>query len=142
MIMGLDNGFEIRGKSYDGDEFLEEFGQSYPDFVKTYGSHKVYELAYWRKCYNIRHKMLDSFPQFVDAEGGKIKISELPKLKGILTYFLKKKNWTEDGSSIWTWEEQLPCIANQIFLITKLMEDIEDEGITDDDIEIEFYDSY
>lgn len=140
--MGLDNGFEIRGKSYDGDEFLEEFGQSYPDFVKTYGSHKVYELAYWRKCYNIRHKMFDSFPQFEDADGGKIKISELPKLKGILTYFLKKKNWTVDGSSIWTWEEQLPCIANQIFLITKLMEDIEDEGITDDDIEIEFYDSY
>jgi hypothetical protein len=142
MIMGLDNGFEIRSKSYDGDQFLEEFGQNHPDFVKQYSGGKYYELAYWRKCYNVRHKIFDSFPQLEDAEGGTIKISELPKLKGIMTYFLTKKNWLRDGSSIWTWEQQLRNTADIIYLITEFMEDIEDAGITDDDIEIEFYYSY
>lgn len=142
MIMGLDNGFEIRGKSFDGDQFLDEFGQNHPNFVKDYGARKIYELAYWRKCYNVRHKMFDSFPQFEDSYGGTIKISELPKLKGVMTYFLTKKNWHRDGDSIWTWEQQLQNTAQIIYLITELIEDIKDEGITDDDIEIEFYDSY
>lgn len=140
--MGLDNGFDVRSKSYDGDQFLEEFGQNHPEFVKQYSTGKEYELAYWRKCYNVRHKMFNSFPQFEDAEGGTIKISELPKLKGIMTYFLTKKNWHRDGSSIWTWEQQLHNTANIIYLITEFMEDIKDAGITDDDIEINFYDSY
>ena len=59
-----------------------------------------------------------------------------------MTYFLTKKNWLRDGSSIWTWEQQLHNTADIIYLITEFMEDIEDEGITDDDIEIHFYDSY
>lgn len=143
IIIGLDNGFNIKAKSDYGEQFLEEFGKYHSGFVKLYPEGKVYMLAYWRKCHNIRRKMFDSFPQLKESEfGGNIKISELPKLKGILIYFLKKKNWTKDGSSFWTWEQQLPCIANQIFLITELMEEIEDEGITDKDIEIYFYDSY
>lgn len=141
MIMGLENGLVVRAKSYKGDKFLEDFASKYQNFeFDTYDS--GYELAYWRKCSNVRNVFMNAFEQIEDGNGGILNIADLYTIKQIMISFLSKRKWNENGGSIWSWEQSLSNTAKIIYLVTELIEDINNVGITDDDIEIEFYDSY
>lgn len=140
--MGLDNGLVIRAKSYDGNQFLEDFASYHPEFrfESYFGG---YELAYWRKCWNVRNEFMLAFDQIEDGDGGILSVADLYTVKQIMISFLNKNNWDNLGSgSIWTWEESLSNTARIIYLVTELIEDIDEANITDEDIEIEFYDSY
>lgn len=139
--MGLNNGIRVSAKTMVGENFLNNFG-SYYNITEHQGE---YELADWRKCWNIRNEILDAFSQqSKDDYGIILKISDLFKIKKIVTFFLDQETWdnTYYGSSIWTWEESLPNNAQIIFILTKFLEEIEEDDITDKDIKIEFYDSY
>lgn len=140
--MGLENGILIIAKSIKGEDFLQQFNEAYPDFSDRCWAGQ-YELAYWRKCWNVKNKFYSTFEQLNEEEGGgNLKIKDLFRVKAIMKYFLDESHWDSNGSSIWTWEEQIRNIAQIIFLVSNLLEDIEYEGITDSDIEIEFYDSF
>lgn len=141
--MGLDNGIVVKAKTLRGSRFLEKYF-SYLD--KFDGG---YELAYWRKCYNVRGKILECVKNAYDAGDFELDTTDLVQVLEVMKYFLDKEHWYEDGGSIWTWEEQLRNTANIIYNITRFLEYIEDgdgdvpeDEVSAEDFEITWYDSY
>lgn len=146
--MGLDNGIIIKGKTLAGQDFVTEFFNEYDKEASSYPS-GARDLAYWRKCWNVRHAILElPFAGQYDGQGGDVRmfISDLPDVVGVMKYFLDESHWIEGNGfingSIWTWTEQLRNTAYVIWIITRLIEEIEDKKIEDADIDIFFYDSY
>ena len=145
--MGLDNGIIIRGKSYKAKNWLGDWAVKYdiPLFCNQEGR---YELAYWRKCWNIREKFAETFENFEDEGHTRISLDELADVRSIMKYFLIENNWQKEGGliwasgSIWSWSESIPQIADIIHKIDNLYEDLEETEFTDEDFEIYFYDSY
>jgi len=141
--MGLDNGLVIKAKTLNAFNWLKEYYEDIKDKFSSNGDE--YEFWYGRKDWNVRHKFLEVFrDKGYDGEGGDIvlNIVDLIRARDVFKYFLNEDNWRVDGTSIWTWEEELRSIAEAIYWITKFLEDVYDEGFTDEDFEIWFYDSY
>jgi len=139
--MGLDNGIIIKPKTFRGEKFLEK----YFSHLKNETFTNEYEFAYWRKCYNIRNKILNSIDKAREgSESRNLTIEDLVQIRGIMIHFLNEQNWNMDGGSIWTWEQQLPNTAKIIRDITEFIEYLEDsEGeVSMRDFRIRFYDSY
>lgn len=142
--MGLDNGILIKGKTLKGKEFLKE----HFDRLEKYGD--SYEIAYWRKCYNVRGRFLNTFSnKEYDGGGGDIhlNVEELyDVVEHVMKHFLNEDNWIEGNSfsngSIWTWTEQLHNTAEIIYNIRKFLEFYKESELSNDDFEIIFYDSY
>lgn len=141
--MGLDNGIIVKAKTLRGSRFLEK----YFSYLDKLGN--GYELAYWRKCYNVRSKILEWVKNAYDAGEFELNLTDLVQVLDVMKYFLDKEHWYEEGGSIWTWEEQLRNIADVIYNVTKFVEYLEDgEGdlpedeVSAEDFEILWYDSY
>lgn len=141
--MGLDNGIIVKAKTLRGSRFLEK----YFSHLDKLGN--GYELAYWRKCYNVRSKILEWVKNAYDAGEFELNLTDLVQVLDVMKYFLDKEHWYEEGGSIWTWEEQLRNIADVIYNVTKFVEYLEDgEGdlpedeVSAEDFEILWYDSY
>lgn len=142
--MGLDNGIIIKGKTMKGFDFLNNY---YHDDITDAYSPGDYEIAYWRKCWNIRGRMFEVFKDNITAKDDykmHLSLVDLKKVvELVLKHFLDEKNWdSEYGQSIWLWEEQIRNIADQIYKIRHFLELVEEEEIKDEDLEIYFYDSY
>ena len=146
--MGLENGLVVIPKTEKGKDFLESF---YPSSLideaewKENPWNKEWDFTYWRKCWNIRSKFLQEFHDKYDEDKQEIvfTLKDIPRIILTLKYFLKAKNWEVDGNSIWEWHEGLPQIAEAIHYLWVLLDHgYERERITDEDIEIYFYDSY
>lgn len=143
--MGLDNGLIIRSKTPRGKHFISNFYNNYKDKYHNFNSDgEELELLYWRKCWNIRGEIIGYF-KFREVDEGTfiLKIEDLLKFNNILYYFIvDPDNWKDNGGSIWDWDEMLPLLAQQMGLVGYFITNITDNSITDEDIEIEFYDSY
>lgn len=138
--MGLDNGISLRFKNNE------------PRWVNKlyhYEFDGSYELAYWRKCWNIRElilAMLEEFGHKVDNETFAYTLSAKELLiisRTIKKTLLNKKCWTEhyeEGLTIWDWKSIKRGYIRQcqmcIRYAKKLMK------LNPDDYVIEFYDSY
>ena len=137
--MGLDNGIVLRSKTSGGIKYLAENHNFY-----FYDSSDD-EIGYWRKCWNIRREILNTFnDKDYDGFGGCIyltSVKDLVDMAETLKYFLREENW-EEGESIWKWYIVLPSIAETIKKLRCLIEDIENGDISIDDLNIYFYDSY
>lgn len=113
--MGLDNGIIVKNKN-DTKE----------------------EICYWRRCWNIRNKIFEIIEKHSDEEY-KYSLS-LDNVVDIY-YMLKnlnKKNWFDDGSSIWDWEDIKKSIKGNIKALNKLIKRMKKEP----ELEVIFYDSY
>ena len=136
--MGLDNGIVLKAKTSRGIEYLVENHNFY-----FYDNDN--EIGYWRKCWNIRREILNAFyDKDYDGDGGYIyltSVKDLVNMAETLKYFLYEENW-EREESIWEWHIMLPSVANAIKKLRCLIEDIENEDISIDDLDIYFYDSY
>ena len=149
--MGLDNGLMIKGKTIAGKEFLRDYCiEMKADYMPGW-----YELGYWRKCWNVRQRFLDVFEdKDYDGQGGEfnLTIAELiDVVEDVMKFFLEDEDrWNTygggimAGGSIWEWHQGIrtivDCIRNvREFLIAYQMYEGE---LSDDDFEIEFYDSY
>ena len=136
--MGLDNGIILKAKTSKGIKYLAKNHNFY-----FYGGSN--EIGYWRKCWNIRREILNTFEdKDYDGDGGYINLTSVKDLINMaeaLKYFLHEENWDED-ESIWEWYIMLPSVANAIKKLRNLIEDIENEDISIDDLDIYFYDSY
>ena len=142
--MGLDNGIIIKSKTEKGFDFLNEY---YHDEINKSYSPGEYEIVYWRKCWNLRGRMLEVFkdnPTEMYGYKTSLSIVDLKKVvELVLKYFLDEKNWdSEYGQSIWEWETMLRNIADEIFEIRRFLDNAKEEEIQDEDLEIYFYDSY
>ena len=137
--MGLDNGIILKAKTSRGIDYLAKNHDFY-FYGKDYD-----EIGYWRKCWNIRDRILDAFDdKGYDGNGGYINLTSVEDLVNMaetLKYFLHEENWDKD-KSIWDWYIILPSVADAIKKLRNLIEDIENEDISIDDLNIRFYDSY
>lgn len=114
--MGLDNGIVIRNKD---------------------GTEEEAEICYWRKCWNIRNEIFDIIEQKSETYEYLLSLDNVVNIYYRLKAF-NKKNWTENGDSIWTWEEIRKGLKRDIKEIGKLIKRMKKEP----DLTVVFYDSY
>ena len=100
-----------------------------------------FSICYWRKCWNVRHMIMDSIKCTYDGcESEPLTIEHIEKIVQGLKAF-NSRNWQDDGGSIWDWDDEdwpyskkiKQDIKNLKYLI-KLMKKY--------DLEAYFYDSY
>ena len=130
--MGLDNGICIKRNEksmgiYDKIKCFED------DYDKD---HRYdFEVAYWRKCWNVRNLILRLLPAGESEWEFPITREYVPKIIDTLNS-LNAETWDED-MSIWTWDEQEPHMQRYIKNLEYLYELMKDH-----DLDVYFYDSY
>lgn len=162
--MGLDNSINVVPKTARAWDWLKSFVKEVEPDMDVYttksGIRKVYQFAYWRKYYNIRSAMLDTFKdKDYDGQGGEMYFdseADIEDVIGILKYFLDENNWDEysqngpgwSNGCIWEWHIAIKTLARQIFILREFLLALEWERldaadpITINDFEIFFEDSY
>lgn len=130
--MGLDNGIMVK-KTNKIAKFFNKKKYSYYDYD---GVCEI-EIAYWRKCWNIRNQILNILDVTKDNDSH-AEIS-IPKMKEIIRFLksLNEKNWEDYGYSIWSWDEQKKSIKYQIKRLKRLLLIMKFY-----DVEVYFYDSW
>jgi hypothetical protein len=97
--MGLDNGICARKTgAIDIDRKLEK--------LSTYQWEGSYDIAYWRKCWNVRDAIGNALGSFYDNGITDIGRDEVLAIIKELKKF-NRKNWSDGApwGSIWEWEE-------------------------------------
>ena len=112
--MGLDNGIIVRNKNG-----IEE------------------EICYWRKCWNIRKLIFDCIDSNEMLFEYSLSLGNLIDIYYALKT-LNKENWSENGGSIWEWEEIRKGLKRDIKTLNKLIKRMKKEP----GLEVIFYDSY
>lgn len=134
--MGLDNGIMMRPTA----------NQSKICALLASDQDGWYEVAYWRRCYNIRGAILDIIDGLEGKDGNATETTLAPQAVRAIaemleSYCADKRKWEEDyekGETIWSWddvERQLNTQVKKLNLLAQLMEGGEIE-------EVIFYDSY
>lgn len=133
--MGLDNG--ILARSATLIPALKPYYEHWKSWNKS-SNEVVYELCYWRKCWNVRSLILKSIKSWSGDDEYEYPLTPeyidniIAALSG-----LNKKNWNDDGGSIWEWSEMRDRIKYQIKALKKLR-----KAMKKHEIEVWFYDSY
>lgn len=98
--MGLDNGIEIKRRTD-----LPSLAFAY--FDEEYRAKYNYDLevAYWRKCWNVRSIIMDILN--VREDNDSCTAMTIDDIDAVITALcrINKKNWLDYGSTIWDWEE-------------------------------------
>lgn len=135
--MGLDNGICVRRNEYTNNiKELRSFEESWDK------EHKYdFDVCYWRKCWNVRHMIMDSIQCAYDGcESEHLTIEHIEKIVRGLKSF-NARNWQDDGGSIWDWDDEDWPYSK------KIKQDIKNlkyliELMKKYDLEVYFYDSY
>lgn len=130
--MGLDNGINIErnDKSMSIYDTIKRFEQNY-DHDHKYN----FEVAYWRKCWNVRNMILRLLPAGESEWKFPITREDIPEIIDALKS-LNAETWDE-GMSIWSWDEQESLIEQYIENLEYLY-----ELMGEHDLDVYFYDSY
>lgn len=133
--MGLDNGIVLRRKDRQKIE-LPSFVKDMWESIDTDGA---VELAYWRKCWGIRDRIINLFGGENDNGHYNIDANKLLEIIKILNKFLHKEYWDEYADSIWEYDEHIErsveILINLSWLSWYMLKE-------QDNIEVYFYDSY
>lgn len=131
--MGLDNGLCIKrnDKSLSVYDTVKRFEK---EWEKKYQFD--FEVCYWRKCYNVRHRIAMAIGGINDNLYTPLKREDIPKMIDALKFF-NAENWDDDGGSIWEWDEQEELIEQHIENLEYLY-----ELMGEHDLDVYFYDSY
>lgn len=129
--MGLDNGICV--KRTPVTEKIPEMALFEDDFIRKYKYD--YEPCYWRKCYNVRDKILAILD---DGDYYRLELSanDVERIAEMLKSFTAD-NWEDGSGSIWEFDEIRDTLENQIRnleILRRLMQEHE--------LEVYFYDSY
>ena len=137
--MGLDNGLLVKSDKRVLTRDMLPAGIIYP-FENDYNND--IEIAYWRKCWNIRFDVMNHFNwRFESDTQWQFPIDkpeQILELIEILASWLDEERWEEDGNSIWTYKEVRQSIINAIVncaIIYTFM-------LNNPDVYLVFYDSY
>ena len=135
--MGLDNGLCVKRTEYTKN--IPELKRFEDDWDKKH--EYDFTVAYFRKCYNIRHMIFDTVEGAVD--NGDSKLLTKQDIENIIAglQLFNEDNWQDNGGSIWEWEDEEWSYSY------KLKQDIENLKILRQlmdkyDLEVYFYDSY
>ncbi len=135
--MGLDNSIEVKRTEYTKN--IPELQRFERDWDKQH--EYDFEVAYFRKCYNIRHMIFDTVEGVVDNGDSKpLTKQDVENIIEGLQGF-NEDNWQDNGGSLWEWEDE------EYSYSYKLKEDIKNLQILSElmdkyDLEVYFYDSY
>lgn len=98
--MGLDNGISIKRRAD-----LPTLAFTY--FDEEYRAKHNYDLevAYWRKCWNVRRIIIDILN--VRENNDSHTTMTIDDVDAVITalHKMNKKNWLACGSTIWDWKE-------------------------------------
>lgn len=144
--MGLDNGIILRVKGkIDGDcPLLSIKGIEENDWYteeNAKGFH-IYDICYWRKCWNIRDILFSSCQDAQDKEEGNDYELTIPELEDIRDqlYDMICKGPDRWDDSIWDFEDAMNFLPWDIVRISALINYLKNEGAGR--AEVYFYDSY
>ena len=130
--MGLDNGICIKRKSASKDALIL--------FDKPWKAIHEYDLdiAYWRKCWNVRSVIMDALNIYEDNDSQTaMTIDDVILVIHKLKQF-KRENYYKWGGTIWEWSDFKRINRKNIkalHTLVKLMQ-------RDPNIEVYFYDSW
>ena len=98
--MGLDNTIEIKRRA---DLPARAFIYFDREWLARYNSNL--EVAYWRKCWNVRSIIMDVLD--VREDNDSYTIMTIEDVDAVIAALRKinKKNWLDRGSTIWDWKE-------------------------------------
>ena len=130
--MGLDNGIIIK-------KMTKEQIESIPSFLNIDKTNvNNIEVTYWRKCWGIRREIIFTLNMDNDASVKKLNREDIHEIIEILYDFLSEETWEESGDSIWEYYEIEKKLVEDIMNLSWLYYFMKDN----DNIEVEFYDSY
>lgn len=136
--MGLDNGIEVK-RTAETNQIAElrVFNKDWDKELKY-----DFEVAYWRKCWNIRHMVMDRIEGFIDSIGVTLTKDDVDNIIDGLESF-NADNWDDDGGSIWEWTSDVEGWSysehiKQDIVSLKLLRQLMDKY----ELEVYFYDSY
>lgn len=136
--MGLDNGIVLKTKN----TIIEK-----PDWVKFIGDPAEhddgfleYDICYWRKCWNIREAIFNILENDDRREWEfELSLNQVVAIRDRLCRFLTEgEDWEELGDSIWSFEEMIPVLTEDILNLSWLIEYMK----KDVHAIVYFYDSY
>ena len=143
--MGLDNGIELRSK--------RELNIP-PELVRVrnnleYYEHDdypcVYNICYWRKCWNIRHAIGIALKveDFNDVGKEKLTINDVKNIWHVINYLNCKKVWDETDS-IWSYKEIRGILDDDLLALEWLIQFMHDDtrAFANQEVYVDFYDSY
>lgn len=136
--MGLDNGIQVR-RTPETNKIteLKVFNRYWDEELKY-----DFEVCYWRKCWNIRHMIMDRVEGCLDCLDTILTKNDIDNIIDGLDSF-NGANWDLDGGSIWEWtsdedgwsySEYVKQNIEDLKLLRHLMDMY--------DLEVYFYDSY
>ena len=98
--MGLDNGIEIKRRA-------DLPASAFTYFDEEYRAKNNYDLevAYWRKCWNVRSIIMDIL--HVSEDNDSYTTMTVEDVDAVIAALRKmnKNNWLDCGSCIWEWKE-------------------------------------
>ena len=132
--MGLDNGIEIKRRA-------DLPAAAFAYFDEAWRAKYSYDLevAYWRKCWNVRRIIIDVLDIREDNDSHTTMTIE--DVDAVITalYKINKKNWLEYGSTIWEWKEFKDIQRRNIRNLRRLRYMMKKKP---DVFEVYFYDSW
>ena len=143
--MGLDNGIKIKIK--DPNKLNPNIFQEL--YFTKYGTREelLYELLYWRKCWNIRDVIMNHLENnhITTCDDCSYDMAmPLNVLESLITDILpdcySPTWWKENGDSIWTFDEICAPYYRDLLKAIRLVERLRD--VDPSAYEIYFYDSY
>lgn len=133
--MGLDNGIVIKKIA------REQIGLI-PPYIEgdttEYNNEIRIEVAYWRKCWGIRNEIINILHMNSDQYITEIGVEDIPAIIRMLYKFLSEEYWSKYGDSIWEYEDIKEKLVQNIINLKWLYYFMQ----KNDNIEVEFYDSY
>lgn len=97
------------------------------------------EVAYWRKCWNVRDVIMDVL--HVSQDNDSQIAMTVEDVEAVIAALCKinKKNWLDRGSTIWEWEEFKDIQRRNIRNLCRLRDMMKKKP---DVFEVYFYDSW
>lgn len=128
--MGLDNGIIVKKTELTKRLFKVKKNCFY-EYIDDF------EIAYWRKCWNVRTDIFDITRGWNnDQSYTALDRDDLYNIIKLLKSY-NKKTW-DSGDSIWTWKEHKRCNRRHIRYLRRLARLMKKYP----DLEVYFYDSY
>lgn len=136
--MGLDNGIILKLSNKKIPEDFPEQDAWWISSQEEVDKNGEFEVAYWRKCWDIRSIILEVL--HAGQEGGSypIEADDLPAIRRGIIHLINPKHYDNESDSIWEYDErvdgELQILLNLMWLENYLKKHPEDSAY--------FYDSY
>lgn len=114
--MGLDNGIYVKQKG----DFNKEEVFNYVKLNYYASEPDTAYVCYWRKCWNLRGFILDKIAPDEEHDvcrNYELSITDIDEIINVMVNYLDGTySWDDDdfGGSIWTFEEVIPVLAQDI----------------------------